>query len=40
MELIYVFFILDYFYIQWMNSCIWIFWNAVEVEVEVEVDNI
>jgi hypothetical protein len=27
-------FIFDSFYIQWMNSCIWIFWNANKVEVE------
>jgi hypothetical protein len=33
-----LFFILDYFYIQWMNSCTWIFWNAIKVDVEVEVE--
>jgi hypothetical protein len=34
MELTYLFFVLDYSYILWMNSCTWIFSNAIKVEVE------
>lgn len=25
--------ILESFYIQWMNRCIWSFWNAIKAEV-------
>jgi hypothetical protein len=39
MQLTYLFFTLDYFYIQWMNPCIWIFWNAIKFEGEAEVEG-